>query len=175
MFLCVCVWGKGCCCCFWLILHACVRSFSLTTHISSSPRHDLVITKQTFPLSVDSEISESKHTEVQALHLIRARLPSFLPSFFQSFIPSPFHPLWPHLSTSCPSRPPVSSPVPSPPLFFWVLFIRMFLIGPAGLSTMSNRALAGTDPDALHAFPTPAGSVVTVALTGVGFIENPLQ
>ena len=49
----------------------------------------------------------------------------------------------------------------------------MFLIGPAGLSTMSNRALAGTDPDALHAFPTPAGSVVTVALAGLASLRIP--
>lgn len=44
----------------------------------------------------------------------------------------------------------------------WVL---LFLIRLAGLWTMNNRALAKTDPDALHAFPTPAGSVVTAQLS----------
>lgn len=84
-----------------------------------------------------------------------------------------FGPLQRYLSTSfhaillCPFRscPFLFGLVSSLP--FWVCFVQMFLIGPAGLWTMSNRALAGTDPDALHAFPTPAGSVVTVALSGL--------
>lgn len=49
--------------------------------------------------------------------------------------------------------------LPSLDLFFWVL------IGLAGLWTMNNHTLAKTDPDALHAFPTPAGSVVTAQLS----------
>lgn len=49
----------------------------------------------------------------------------------------------------------------------------MFLTGPAGLLTMSNRALTGTGPDALHAFPTPAGSMVTVALAGSASLRIP--
>lgn len=92
-----------------------------------------------------------------------------------SLLPSqhPSGPLQRYLSTSfhaillCPFRscPFLFGLVSSFP--FWACFVQMFLIGPAGLWTMSNRALAGTDPDALHAFPTPAGSVVTVALSGL--------
>lgn len=38
---------------------------------------------------------------------------------------------------------------------------------------MTNRALVRTDPDALHAFSTPLGSVVTVALAELGSLRNP--
>lgn len=60
-----------------------------------------------------------------------------------------------------------------PIFFFWACFNQTFLIGPAGLRTMSNKALAGTVSDALHAFPTPAGSVVTVALSGPALLTIP--
>lgn len=51
---------------------------------------------------------------------------------------------------------------PSPTLFGPFLWV---LLGLARLWTMNNHAVAKTDPDARHAFPTLAGSVVTARLS----------
>lgn len=111
-----------------------------------------------------------KTHKMPSTHLNRAHLfifPSTLP-----FLAFPCH-LPPHSLSSTV----LSLPFPSSPLVSSLLFsgcvIWMFLTGPAGLSTMSNRALAGTDTDALDAFLTPAGSVVTVALSGLALLRIP--